>query len=67
MTGTLYGNAGFHWQRGFIFGAALGACAALIVYFKRRQPSKEQWQAAVAKAAVAEQAAGKQRDNIAVG
>jgi MFS family permease len=66
MTGTLYGTAQFHWQRGFIFGAALGAAAAVIVYFKCRQPSKEQWKTAVAKAAAAEQAVGR-RDNIAVG
>jgi OFA family oxalate/formate antiporter-like MFS transporter len=52
MTGTLYGTAQFHWVRGFFFGAALGAIGAVIVYFKCRQPTKEQWQAAVAKASV---------------
>jgi MFS transporter, OFA family, oxalate/formate antiporter len=48
MTGTLYGTAQFHWVRGFLFGAALGASAAVIVYFKCRGPTREQWAAAVA-------------------
>jgi MFS transporter, OFA family, oxalate/formate antiporter len=50
MTGTLYGNAQFHWERGFFFGAALGAVAAVIVYFKCKAPTREQWQSALAKA-----------------
>jgi OFA family oxalate/formate antiporter-like MFS transporter len=66
MTGTLYGTAVFHWERGFFFGAALGALGAAVVYFKCKQPSKEQWQTAVAKARAAE-AAVHQSDNIAVG
>jgi MFS family permease len=66
MTGTLYGNAVFHWQRGFFFGAALGAVAAVIVYFKCKQPTKEEWKAAVAKAAPAETAVSRP-DKIAVG
>ncbi|HLH65180.1 MAG TPA: MFS transporter [Solirubrobacteraceae bacterium] len=60
MTGTLYGNAQYHWVRGFFFGAALGALAAVTVYFMCKRPTKEQWQAAVAKAAQAQgQAVGK--------
>jgi len=63
MTGTLYGNAHYHWVRGFVFGAVLAALAAIIVYNMCKRPTKEQWQAAVAKAAAAEQrrtaAAGK--------
>ncbi len=65
MTGTLYGHAHFHWVQGFIFGAALGACAAVIVYFKCKAPTKEQWQTAVAKAAAAE-ARTAQPDKVAV-
>ncbi len=48
MTGTLYGQAQFHWVRGFCFGAALGLCAAIIVYFKCKPPTREQWAAATA-------------------
>ncbi len=48
MTGTLYGQAQFHWVRGFLFGACLGAAAALIVYFKCKPPTREQWATAVA-------------------
>ncbi|MGB9185398.1 MAG: OFA family MFS transporter [Solirubrobacteraceae bacterium] len=66
MTGTLYGHAHFHWVQGFIFGSALGACAAAIVYFKIKPPTKEQWQTAVAKAAAAEKQTVAQRDNVAV-
>ena len=66
MTGTLYGNATFHWQRGFFFGAALGALGAACVYFKCKRPTKEQWQTAVAKARGAE-AAVQQTDKVAVG
>ncbi len=65
MTGTLYGTATFHWERGFFFGAGLGALAAVTVYFRCRRPSKEQWQAAVAKAAGAQRVS--QRDNVAIG
>jgi MFS transporter, OFA family, oxalate/formate antiporter len=49
MTGTLYGTATFHWVRGFYFGAALGAIAALIVTFKCKRPTVEQMQQAVAR------------------
>jgi len=56
MTGTLYGNATFHWQRGFFFGATLGAVAAVIVYFKCKPPTKDEWRAAVDKAAEHDQA-----------
>ncbi len=66
MTGTLYGSATFHWQRGFFFGAALGAAAALAVFFKCKRPTKEQWQTAVAKAAETE-ARKAEADKIAVG
>jgi hypothetical protein len=54
MTGTLYGNAQFHWERGFFFGAGLGALGAIVVYFKCRPPTREQWQIALAKAEAAE-------------
>jgi MFS family permease len=47
MTGTLYGTAHYAWPRGFFFGAALGAIAALIVTFKCRRPTREQMEAAV--------------------
>jgi OFA family oxalate/formate antiporter-like MFS transporter len=50
MTGTLWGTAQFHWVRGFFFGAAIGALGALVVYFKCKAPTREQWQRAVAKA-----------------
>ena len=53
MTGTLYGNATFHWQRGFFFGAGLGAIAAVIVFFKCKPPTREQWEKAVAPEAAA--------------
>jgi OFA family oxalate/formate antiporter-like MFS transporter len=65
MTGTLYGNATFHWQRGFFFGAALGALGAAAVYFKCKRPTKEQWQTAVDKAAAAEARASRP-DKVAV-
>ena len=39
MTGTLYGTASYAWPRGFFFGAALGAIAALIVTFKCKRPT----------------------------
>jgi MFS family permease len=47
MTGTLYGTATFHWVRGFYFGAALGALAALTLIFMVKRPSVEQMEAAV--------------------
>jgi MFS family permease len=49
MTGTLYGAAEFHWVRGFFFGAALGAIAAVVVYLKRKPPTRAQWERALAK------------------
>ncbi len=42
MTGTLYGNPSFHWIRGFFFGAALGALAALTVTFLCKPPTEGQ-------------------------
>lgn len=56
MTGTLYGTATFHWERGFFFGAGLGAVAAVIVFFKCKPPSKEQFQEARVRAMQHEQA-----------
>ena len=49
MTGTFYGTAHYHWILGFLFGAALGAIAALIVRFKVKRPTIEQMQEAVAR------------------
>ena len=49
MTGTLYGNPNFHWIRGFYFGAALGALAALTVTFLCKRPTEDQMIAAVRK------------------
>jgi hypothetical protein len=46
MTGTLYGNAQYHWERGFFFGAALGALAAILVYTKCKRPTEAQWKKA---------------------
>jgi hypothetical protein len=54
MTGTLYGTATFHWVRGFYFGAALGALAALTLIFMVRRPTVEQMEAAVRGAAESE-------------
>lgn len=65
MTGTLYGTATFHWERGFFFGAALGACAAAIVYFKCKPPSRQQWEGAVARATEAQNTVAQQH-NIGV-
>jgi MFS family permease len=48
MTGTLYGAATFHWQRGFFFGAALGFVATIVVYFKCKPPTREQYEQAIA-------------------
>jgi MFS family permease len=56
MTGTIVGNAQFHWARGFIFGVTLAALASVVVYFKCKPPTREQWQVAVAKAQAAESA-----------
>jgi hypothetical protein len=53
MTGTLYGNATFHWERGFFFGAALGAVAAVIVFFKCKPPTRQQWEKAVVRDSLA--------------
>ncbi len=53
MTGTLWGAATFHWERGFFFGAALGAVAAVVVYFKCKPPTREQWERALARTAPA--------------
>jgi MFS transporter, OFA family, oxalate/formate antiporter len=47
MTGTLYGSAHFHWLSGFIFGASLGALAALTVGFLCKPPTLTQMQQAV--------------------
>ena len=47
MTGTLYGTAHFHWAQGFFFGAAIGALAALTVWFLCKRPTVEQMAAAV--------------------
>jgi MFS transporter, OFA family, oxalate/formate antiporter len=47
MTGTLYGSAHFHWLSGFIFGASLGALAALTVGFLCKPPTLAQMQGAV--------------------
>jgi MFS transporter, OFA family, oxalate/formate antiporter len=47
MTGTLYGTATFHWLQGFIFGASLGALAALTVTFFCKQPTVGQMERAV--------------------
>jgi MFS family permease len=55
MTGTLYGNAHFHWAFGFFFGAAIGALAALTVGFLCKQPTVEQMEKAVAKSASKEE------------
>jgi MFS family permease len=54
MTGTIVGNAQFHWARGFVFGAVLATLAAIVVYFKCKPPTREQWQAALAKDEVTE-------------
>jgi MFS family permease len=47
MTGTLYGTATYHWAFGFFFGAAIGALAALTVWFLCKPPTKEQMARAV--------------------
>jgi len=50
MTGTLYGNAHYHWVRGFVFGATLAAIAAVTVFFKCKRPTVVQWERALARA-----------------
>jgi len=47
MTGTLYGTAHFHWVYGFVFGAALGAIAALMLQFLVKRPTQEEMETAV--------------------
>ena len=49
MTGTLtaVGSSTGPWAS---FGATLGALAAVVVYFKCKTPTREQWQQAVVKA-----------------
>lgn len=46
MTGTLYGTAAFHWERGFVFGAVLAALAVLVVWFLCKRPTEAQYQRA---------------------
>jgi sugar phosphate permease len=58
-TGTLYGNPNFHWIRGFYFGAALGALAALTVAFLCRRPTEDQMIAAVSRDEAKEEARAK--------
>ena len=59
MTGTLYGNPNFHWVRGFYFGAALGALAALTVTFFCKPPTEQQMAAAVRRSEEQEEARAK--------
>jgi MFS transporter, OFA family, oxalate/formate antiporter len=59
MTGTLYGNPSFHWIRGFYFGAALGALAALTVTFFCKPPTEGQMIAAVRRDEAKEEARAK--------
>jgi hypothetical protein len=47
MTGTLHGSAAFSWNRGFFFGAGLGALAALTLIFLVKRPSEARMEAAV--------------------
>jgi sugar phosphate permease len=56
MTGTLYGTATFHWAFGFFFGAAIGALAALTVWFLCKPPTAGQMQEAVARSEAKEAA-----------
>ena len=58
MTGTLYGTSHFHWLQGFVFGASLGALAAIAVGFMCKPPTVEQMRAAEQK--VADRAATRQ-------
>jgi MFS family permease len=50
MTGTIVGNAQYHWARGFAFAATIATLAAVVVYTKCKPPTREQWQTALAKA-----------------
>ena len=59
MTGTLYGNPNFHWIRGFYFGAALGALAAVTVAFLCKPPTEAQMNAAVRRSEEEEEARAK--------
>ena len=65
MTGTLYGNPNFHWIRGFYFGAALGALAALTLVFFCKRPTEAQMEAAVRGHADAEARKGKAKPVVA--
>jgi sugar phosphate permease len=49
MTGTLWGSATFHWERGFFFGAGIALIASIIVYFKCKAPTREDWVRALEK------------------
>jgi MFS transporter, OFA family, oxalate/formate antiporter len=49
MTGTLYGNATYHWPVGFFFGATLGFLAMLTVTFLCKRPTEAQMIAAVSR------------------
>lgn len=42
MTGTLYGNAIFHWSQGFIFGAVLAALGSIVIFTKCYRPTAEE-------------------------
>ena len=48
MTGTLTGQAHFHWGFGFAFGALLAVLAVLVVAFLCKRPTDEQYQRAFA-------------------
>lgn len=50
MTGTLYGNAQFHWFKGFAFGVVLAVLAALVVGNLCKTPTLEQMRTAVTRA-----------------
>jgi hypothetical protein len=56
MSGTIVGSAHFHWARGFIFGVVLAAPASVVIYFKCKPPTVEDWETAVAKATAVESA-----------
>ncbi|MGH3420627.1 MAG: OFA family MFS transporter [Streptosporangiaceae bacterium] len=65
MTGTFYGTAHYHWVFGFIFGASLGALAALTLTFLVRRPTVEQMEAAVRAHAEVEERKGKAKPAVA--
>lgn len=48
MTGTLVGSPHFHWLQGFVFGAVLAVLAVLVVLFKCKRPTEEQYRRAFA-------------------